>query len=242
MCRRFVQTVGGHTCCFSPGTMVRAWVAVVFAGLALVGGHLGCAEPDFGTDPLPVGDDPRRSGAEAPKPDPPKTTEPVWNDDAGGPPSDGGGGGPEGGAAKISCEPTNTCATARTSTIASIPGDDTLVPLEMRGSTSEFVQLRITESSSLWYDLKVKATLTSPPGTNFDLLVYVPATDTATDCNVFAGVSTATSGEDVVRATWSDSLIGDDSKTVVFEIRNTSGECSSARDARWLLKLQGYAD
>jgi len=45
-----------------------------------------------------------------------------------------------------------------------------------------------------------------------------------------------------VRTTWSDSLVSDDSKTVVFEIRHVSGECSTDADARWVLKIQGYTD
>lgn len=229
--------------------MVRRFVlaASALAGLVAIGGHLGCAKPDFGDDSLPVASDPGRHPKDAATPDPPKTSDPVFDDDGGpGTPGDPArqpdGGTADGGGAAISCAPTNTCATARKSIIASIPGDDALVPLEMRGSTSEFVQLRITESSSLWYDLKVKATLVSPPGTNFDLLMYVPSGDTATDCSVFAAASSATSGEDVVRATWSDSLVSDDSRNVVFEIRNVSGMCSNNPAARWVLKIQGYTD
>ena len=214
----------------------------VIVGLTLLAGHLGCAKPDLGNEPLPVVDDPRRGPQQpAERPEPPKTTEPIWEDAGPGPTGTTADAGPTP-KGRINCAETTTCASPRKATIAGIPGDDTLVPLEMRGSTSEFVQLRITESSSLWYDLKLKATLTSPPGTNFDLVVYVPPADTATDCSNFAAASSLTSGEDVVRTTWSDSTFSDDSRNVVFEIRNVSGDCSSNPDARWVLKIQGYVD
>lgn len=227
-------------------------VVMLLVGLALGAGHFGCSSGgDAGGDPLPVVDAPKATDRNKDKdkdkdnPEPPKTTEPDWGSvpDAGAKPtSDGGagGGGGGGGDRGKSCEAVNTCATARKSTIASIPGDDTLVPLEIRGSTSEFISLRVTEESSLWYDLKVKATLVSPPGTNFDLAVYVPKSDVENDCSNIAATSKEPTGEDVAHATWSDSTFSNDSRTVVFQVIHVSGDCDP--NARWVLKVQGYAD
>lgn len=221
--------------------MSNSLVVMLIVGAAFGAAHFACAQADTTSEPLPLADAPPTTTKNTPKPDPPKTSEVDF--DAGPRPAPAPD--PDAGAserAKASCDAVNTCATARKATIASIPGDYTLTPFEIRGSTAEFVTLRITEDSSLWYDLKLKATLVSPPGTNFDLAVFVPRDDVANDCSNIAGSSHEASGDDVARATWSDSLTSDDSRTVVFQIIHVSGDCTADPNARWVLRVQGYVD
>ena len=87
--------------------------------------------------------------------------------------------------------------------------------------------------------MKIKATLVSPPGMNFDLVMYVPAEDVTNACKTSeAELSAKSTGDDVVRGAWSDGF-GDDSRTVVFEVRHISGDCSADPNARWSLSIEG---
>jgi hypothetical protein len=83
------------------------------------------------------------------------------------------------------------------------------------------------------------ATLTSPPGANFDLYVYVPGSDTR-ECSAVSNSSTTT-GFDSAGVEFGEggtfSNGSNDDRTVTVEVRWVSGTC--APGATWTLNVYG---
>src|SRR5262249_9049054 len=114
------------------------------------------------------------------------------------PPADagGGGGGTDGGPGPgVSCGATNTCMGA--TDLGSVSGDTGADTKNAQGYTSQWLRVRAPENDTSIFgpDLWMTATLTSPPGTNFDLFVYVPGSDTR-ECSAVTHASTNSSGTD----------------------------------------------
>lgn len=155
--------------------------------------------------------------------------------DAGGG-SDGGGGG-GGGAA---CASPNVCTGA--TDLGSISGDTGADVKTAQGSGSQWFKVRVTENDSNLFGLTLlaKAELTSPPGTNFDLFVYVAGSGSGQECSTVTQSSTNAASADSAKAEWGEGSISngsDDGRTVTVEVRWVSGTCAPA--AKWSLTISG---
>jgi hypothetical protein len=149
----------------------------------------------------------------------------------------GGGGGGGGGAA---CASPNTCAGA--TDLGSISGDTGADTKTAQGSGSQWFKVRVTEDDSSIFavPLIAKAELTSPPGTNFDVYVYVAGSSSGQECSAVSASSTTT-GFDSAKVEFGESGTFsngvDDSRTVTVEVRWVSGACSPG--AKWSLTVRG---
>jgi hypothetical protein len=156
------------------------------------------------------------------------------SDGGGGDAGDGGGGG-------ISCAVTNTCAGGRA--IGTVSGDTGSATASGTGATSEWLTVRVTEDDSGIFGVKLRAkvTLTSPPGTNFDLYVYVNSGSDTRECTSVSAQSTQPAGTaDTASLSWGEGSVSngsDDGRTVSIEVRNVSGTCDPS--ATWSVQVQG---
>jgi hypothetical protein len=242
---------------------------LVIAPLGLIAGlgqvMMGCAT---GTDDDPatafLGTLPKDSGKEelspsikltppsnpaAPTEEPDAATE---NDAGTGDDSGGGGGttdagtdsgtdgGTDGGGGTVSCNATNTCMGA--TDLGTVSGDTGADTKSAQGSTSQWFTVRVSEDNSdpFGVELWMTATLVSPPGTNFDLFVYVPGSDTR-ECNAVSNSSTSTTASDATTAKFGESGTfsngSNDDRTVTVEVRHVSGTCDPTK--KWTLNIEG---
>ncbi|MCW5835476.1 MAG: hypothetical protein KIS78_23945 [Labilithrix sp.] len=143
---------------------------------------------------------------------------------------------PTGGA----CAAPNTCAAA--THLGSVSGDTGSDVQSAQGHTSQWFTVRVTEDDSgiAGVQLWMTATLTSPPGTNFDLYLYVPSSDTR-ECSAVSYQSTSTTANDTATAKFGESGLfsngSNDDRTVTVEVRHVSGACDPA--SKWTLNLYG---
>jgi hypothetical protein len=220
---------------------------LVLVPAAFVGVLVGCAEgvtdeatgEDFlATSPLDAGKEennsakiPPPSNPSSPTDDPDAGTDPGPDPDT----SDAGGGG--GG---VACTSPNNCSGANN--LGNIRGDKGADSKTAQGHTSQWFTVRVTEDdhSVDGSKLKVKATLTSPPGTNFDLYVYVPSGDTLACAGVTAQ-SVLTTATDSASASFGEGGLfsngSDDDRTVTVEVRHVSGTCDPSQ--KWSLTVAG---
>jgi len=165
------------------------------------------------------------------------------NDDGGGSGDDAAG--DDGGNALCSTSPDQCVATA--TSLGSVAGDETGATVSASGYTSEWLRLDETEqdSSPIGKAMIFTATLTSPPGMNYDLYAYLGASGGVgnIECTTVKGQSTNPAGEqDQVTFQWGETTGGiangnDDSATVMIEVRWVSGACSTAQN--WSLSAHG---
>jgi len=242
--------------------MQRTSALFCFLGFVGVAAFVGCAE---GTDPAGLGlSELATLPVEAGQGDensvvlPPSTKQTEEEDaatteeDAGGGGTDSGGGGTtdagapdaapdSGGGGGGTCAAANTCAGA--SDLGSISGDTGADVKTAQGSGSQWFTVRVTENDSSLFGLSLlaKAELTSPPGTNFDLFVYVGGSATSQNCSSVTTSSTST-GADSTVAEFGESSGGisngsSDEKLVTVEVRWVSGTCLPT--AKWSLTVRG---
>jgi hypothetical protein len=131
------------------------------------------------------------------------------------------------------CEATTTCTTPVM--LGTVVGDGGGDSISHRGAGNAFVAVYVKEDdgSPFRIPLKVRAVLTSPAGANFDVLMYAEqdSCGTITDASY-------TEFSDTVTTTWDEAFLSaDDSRTVLFEIKHVSGDCSEAFP--WTLEVQG---
>ncbi|HEY5241816.1 MAG TPA: hypothetical protein VIJ22_10135 [Polyangiaceae bacterium] len=167
--------------------------------------------------------------------------------DSGG--DDGGGlgddaSGDDGGNATCSTSP-DQCVAGATS-LGSVAGDESGSTVSASGYTSEWLRLDETEqdSSPVGKPMIFTATLTSPPGMNYDLYAYLGSSGGVgnIECTTVKGQSTNPAGEqDQVSFQWGETgglaNGSDDSATVMIEVRWVSGACSTAQN--WSLSAHG---
>ena len=156
--------------------------------------------------------------------------------DAGADAGGGGGGGGGGGAA---CASPNVCTGA--TDLGSVSGDTGADVKTAQGSGSQWFKVRVTEDDSSVFGLSLlaKAELTSPPGTNFDLFLYLPGGGSGQECSAVSQSSTST-GADTAKLEWGEGTISNgsnDDRTVTVEVRWVSGTCSPS--AKWSLTVRG---
>jgi hypothetical protein len=234
--------------------MQRTRLLVPFLVVSTVGALVGCAfgtESDLGVSGL------QALPAEAGNDDEASTTRlPPSTEDAGEPKTDGGAasdGGDGGGSAdagkadagadagSASCASPNACVGA--TDLGSISGDTGAGVKTAQGSGSQWFKIRISEDDSgvLGTSLLAKAQLTSPPGTNFDLHMYVASNSggATVECSSVTKSSTTT-GADSATAQWGEGALpngGDDGRNVTVEVRWVSGTCTPS--AKWTLTVRG---
>ena len=167
--------------------------------------------------------------------------------DSGG--DDGGGAGDDasgddGGNATCSTSP-DQCVAGATS-LGSVAGDESGSTVSASGYTSQWLRLDETEqdSSPVGKPMIFTATLTSPPGMNYDLYAYLGASGGVgnIECTTVKGQSTNPAGEqDQVSFQWGETggiaNGSDDSATVMIEVRWVSGACSTSQN--WSLAAHG---
>ncbi|AKU98658.1 hypothetical protein AKJ09_05322 [Labilithrix luteola] len=138
------------------------------------------------------------------------------------------------------CTTSNTCATG--TSLGSVSGDTKSDVVTAQGSTSQWFNVRVTEDDTGIFGTseRAKVSLTSPPGSNFDLYVYLPSSDTL-ECSAVTKSSTSTAAVDSVSIEWGEGSGlangSDDSRTVTVEVRYVSGTCAAG--TKWTLSVQG---
>jgi hypothetical protein len=176
--------------------------------------------------------------------------------DSGAPADDSGGGGgttdaatgtdaavgvDSGGAGTTSCASPNACLGA--TDLGSVSGDTGAGVKAATGTGSQWFTIRVTEddSSISPKTLLAKAELVSPPGTNFDVFLYLPGGSSGQECSAVKSSSMNASGLDSTTAEWGETGLfsngSDDSRTVSVEVRWVSGPCSAATP--WTLTVKG---
>jgi hypothetical protein len=135
-----------------------------------------------------------------------------------------------------SCAAPSPCSGA--THLGNISGDTGAESKTASGSTSQWFKVRVTENEHDVFavELWMKAQLISPPGSNYDLFVYVGG-----GCSAPSGQSVATTATDTVSSKFGESGTfsngGDDSKDITVEVRHVSGPCNASQP--WTLNLLG---
>jgi hypothetical protein len=137
------------------------------------------------------------------------------------------------------CASPNACTGA--TDLGSISGDSNADVQTAQGSGSQWFQVRVTENDNTLgaRALHMKAELTSPAGSNFDVFLYLPGSGTGLECSSVENSST-TSGVENASIEWGESFIPNgalDDRSVTVEVRWVSGTC--APSAKWTLKVFG---
>lgn len=161
-----------------------------------------------------------------------------------GPLLDGGtgdGGTGDGGTNPGACAAPNTCIGGIIMT--GVNGDTGADTSTQTGNTSRWLKIRVAENNSSPLDgekLKLKVTLTSPPGTNFDLRLYLAGDGSSQKCTGPDRTTSSTSGPDVASIDWGEGFLpnlNDDDRTVSIEVVHVSGTCPTTQS--WTLLAEG---
>jgi hypothetical protein len=144
------------------------------------------------------------------------------------------------------CTVADVTMCASSTAMGSVSGDTGAGVKTATGSNGQWLKIDVTEDDSSIFsskDLKVKITLDSPTGENFDLYVYEgkeKGDGGGIECTLVAGSSTLSSSSDVVSLGWADNHpVGghDDSRTLSIEVRPAGEPCDPT--ATWSLKVEG---
>ncbi|KYF66155.1 hypothetical protein BE11_27050 [Sorangium cellulosum] len=155
---------------------------------------------------------------------------------------DGSGEGLGGGGAVAECDyaAPNTCAGAED--IGSVSGDEGADSWTVTGTTSEWFKIKVVDDEQFLFTSteSFRATLTSPPGMNFDLIVYQGELEVdAPDC--FASGARGQGTPESFTAIWDDRGGPPDDLWFVIEVRHVDGT-ACGEDARWELEVKGNID
>ena len=110
------------------------------------------------------------------------------------------------------------------------------------GDTDTWVTLQVSENNSdvIGEQLTFTASLTSPPGSDFDLFVFRGSPGGSTGCGGQQDQSTNAAGIDSVFMSWGEGAFAnneDDSAWVAIEVRAKNGMCVPG--AEWTLTVIG---
>ncbi len=154
---------------------------------------------------------------------------------------EGGGEGGDGGAAgECDYGSPNTCVGAED--LGEIPGDDGAdwVMETATGTTSRWFKVRVIDAANWPTSERFKATLTSPPGMNFDLIVYQGEIEVnAPDC--FASGVRGQGTPESFMTVWDDTGGSEDGTWFILEVRHVDG-IACGEDAEWTLLVKGNVD
>ncbi len=147
----------------------------------------------------------------------------------------------------IDAPPVNVCPSALTcqapTMLGSVSGDTGNQMLTAMGHQSAWFRVRITEDYSDvdGVALSLTARLTSPPGVDFDVFVYLNQGNDAVECSTTSGTTTTSGNVNQTRAVWGEtgpfSNGSADDRWVSIEVRPISGTCSPS--ATWQLVVEG---
>ena len=232
------------------GLSLVALVAAAQIGCGAEGVEDEMTSADLASTPIEAGPGEGESvtlpPSNPPKPQPkeedggPADTDAGTGGDAGGGNTGGGntGGGNTG--TGTSCAATNTCMGA--TDLGMVSGDQGADVKSSQGTGSKWFTVRVTEDDNSAFGAKLwmKATLTSPPGSNYDLYVYVPGSDTR-ECSAVTKSSTTSATTDTAGVEFGEggtfSNGSSDDRTVTVEVRHVSGTCSATD--QWTLTING---
>jgi hypothetical protein len=146
-----------------------------------------------------------------------------------------------GGSGGVDCPKTNECQSASNLGTTSGDSNDGSV-LTASGGGQEFFLVRATEDnhSPIGEALELKATLTVPSGSDFDLYAYIDADIDTSPCPLTATQASANgpgTAEEII-IMWGDGITGsgnDDSRNIVLEVRFGGFSC----EGEWSLSVQG---
>ena len=144
---------------------------------------------------------------------------------------------------EAACVSQNNCINA--TLVQSMSGDTGSDSRTETGHTSQWLQVLVTENdhSVIGRQLHLNATLTSQPGSNYDLYLYMDeyGDETTRACGPSPSVSSTNSGGmDTADLKWGDGFLGNsnpDDRIVSIEIRHVSGPCNPT--GSWTLSLTG---
>ena len=133
------------------------------------------------------------------------------------------------------CEPV-TCAQAED--LGTVSGDTPGDERSRQGSGSRFYTIRVTEDdeNATGARLQLTATLVSPPGANYDIYLYADACGGQPVASSTRGAGTT----DKAVFSWGEGTLpnfGDDDRTLLVEVRNTSSTCNP--NEQWTLVVRG---
>ena len=159
--------------------------------------------------------------------------------DDGGIEDDGGIG--DGGGEEPTCGPPNTCFAP--TNVGKVSGDKGHDVISRQGTTAEWIKVRVTEDDEGFLagpvPLRLRLTLISPPGTNFDLFAYYERSA----CGAPDKASTRVGSVDDINLQWGEDpgdLLAngkDDDQDILIEVRWVSGECPLTQP--WQLMIEG---
>jgi hypothetical protein len=118
--------------------------------------------------------------------------------------------------------------------IGSVSGDSGNATVQASGYESAWFKVRVTEDDSNPFGVPMNLTvnLTSPPGVNFDLYLYVNSGSDVVECSTSAGQSMNTGTTDQAHISWGEtgtfSNGTSDTRTVSIEVRPVSGTCAAS--------------
>jgi hypothetical protein len=134
--------------------------------------------------------------------------------------------------AQSACTSTATCAAAMD--LGTVSGDTGNATVTASGYQSAWYKVRVTEDDSSPFGTPMNMTvqLTSPPGTNYDVYVYLNTGSDVVECTSVAGSGTSTGTTDQAHVSWGESGTfsngNDDGRTASIEVRPVSGPCSAS--------------
>lgn len=207
-----------------------------FAALATAAMIAACAAGE--EDTLANAPTARREDTASSTPLPPSGSAAAEGDDAGGGPGPATDAGSDAASATDTGTPLS-CATA-TNTCAS-PIDLGLVRADeggdvatRSGSATTWFKLRATEGDTGGPGgkrMKIRATVTSQAGANFDVFVHLAGDGSSTNCTTPTASSTTTAASEQAQVEWGETSFfnGDeDDRWINIEVRWVSGTCAAA--------------
>ena len=138
------------------------------------------------------------------------------------------------------CTSNASCGGAQA--LGMISGDSGSQKVNGSGYQSQWFRVRVTEDDDSIFGLTLlaTATLTSPPGADFDVFVYVNSGSDVVECSSSSGDHSGSGSTDSVTIEWGEGGIANgaaDDRDVSIEVRPVSGVCSP--NATWTLQVAG---
>jgi hypothetical protein len=133
-----------------------------------------------------------------------------------------------------SCDFSNACP-ATVTTLGTVSGNLTTTTVSASGTSSQWVNVIVKDEGFLFGNVKLSAKLTGPSAGNYGLLAY-EAAPASTACTSATQQNLNTDNVKTMSFSWSQN-IGDDGRSVTFEVRHLAGACTA--DQSWKLELTG---
>lgn len=131
----------------------------------------------------------------------------------------------------MACGPaTNTCSNARD--LGIVRADEGADVVTASGAATTWFKVRVKEGDTGGPGgkrMKIRATVTSPPGANFDVFVHLAGDGSSTNCTTPTASSTASVSTEEARVEWGETNFFNnevDDRWVNIEVRWVSGTCS----------------